>query len=137
MGSGVSFICKECGKEENYLTGIGMSDSSLEAFFNGENKRDYNRIKKIIDNLENSKEMYTIDYSREVYLCDNCGFIGNKKAVSIITKYWRYDYIYNCPKCKDTLRRIDIDNEVKLGNIKCQKCKSANLYVPEFEILCD
>ena len=60
MGMGVSFICKDCNHEESFFTGIGMADFSLEAFFNGENKRDYNRILKMIENLKNSKEKYAL-----------------------------------------------------------------------------
>ena len=137
MGMGVSFICKDCNHEESFFTGIGMADFSLEAFFNGENKRDYNRILKMIENLKNSKEKYDIKYSREVHLCDNCGYIENKRYVSLVTKYWNYNYIYSCPKCKDKLRIIDVNTEVVTGNIQCPECESTNLHVPEFGILWD
>ncbi len=46
MGHGVGFICNDCKKEEEYMLGIGMMDYSLEVFFNGNNKRDYKKIKR-------------------------------------------------------------------------------------------
>lgn len=137
MGVGVSLICEDCKNEVNYLTGIGMDELSLESLFNGKNKRDYNRIQKMVESLKSNKEKYEIMYSYEVHLCDVCGYIENKAYISIITKYWKYDYLYNCPKCKDKLRKIDIREEVDQGNIKCPNCESDNVHVPEFGILWD
>lgn len=137
MGHGIGFICNDCKKEEEYTLGIGMMDYSLESFFNGENKRDYNKIKKMIDKLENNKEKYSISYSREAHLCNECGFIKIMKAICIETKDWNYNYKYSCPKCKGQMRKIEIEDEIKLGNIKCQSCKSYNIELSDFNILWD
>ena len=73
MGMGVSFICKDCNHEESFFTGIGMADFSLEAFFNGENKRDYNRILNKIESRNTVKKGFVV-------------FLTNKKAVFKQTK---------------------------------------------------
>ncbi|HBF8686557.1 hypothetical protein KWV42_10465 [Clostridioides difficile] len=57
--------------------------------------------------------------------------------MSIVTKYLDYNYIYNCPKCKDKLKIIDVNTEAVRGNIQCPKCNSTNLHVSEFGILWD
>ena len=136
MGRSINCLCNNCNSFKSYSMGVGMSDYSLEAFFNGENKRDYNRIIKMVNSLEKNKEEYKIYYSNEPHLCDNCGYITIKKYVSITTKYWKYEYIYSCKKCKGDLRMIDIDNEIKLGNITCSDCKSNDLSI-EMEKLWD
>lgn len=90
-----------------------MSDYSLEEFFDGENKRDYNRIIKMINNLEENKEEYSISYSNDPHLCDNFGYTTTKKYVSISTKYWKYEYTHSCRKFKSNLRMIDIENKIR------------------------
>lgn len=128
MGSVMNCICNNCDNSKSYTIGIGMSDYSLEAFFlNRANKRDYNRIIKMINNLEKNKEEYRVYYSSEHHLCNCCGHVEVKPYVLIKTKYWNYEYTHNCKKCKHELKMIDMETEIKLGNIKCSECKSNDL----------
>ncbi len=91
----------------------------------------------MIDKLENNREEYRVSYSGEVYLCDECDFIKTRKAICIETKDWSYNYKYSCPKCKGQMKKIEIEGEIKLVNIKCPSCKSHNIELSNFNIWWD
>ena len=138
MGSSVSFICKDCKNEHEYLIGVGFTYLNPKELF--EDKKDENSkiINGIIKDLEIRNKEYNISASEQVYLCSNCDCIKSNTYVCIESDEEKYVHKYFCPNCNTKMNKIDLEKEIdKSEKIKCQKCKSSNIEREYIEIMWD
>jgi len=85
MGYGMSVICQNCGNQEDYMLGIGMSMvySSLDAILVMEVPL---KLSKRIREILNTCELPISEYEHRLYACPKCNTLHRQFYINIRDK---------------------------------------------------
>jgi hypothetical protein len=116
MGDGFLMKCRSCGREDEYLLGIGMYysylDEILDAVIQGKQR---NKIRSIL----NSSEHDNIDYGHRLYTCPRCDTLHNRFYIHIQKgDQTVYRSHFRCGKCRSVL----VDWDKRVTAYRCRHC---------------
>jgi DNA-directed RNA polymerase subunit RPC12/RpoP len=121
MGSGMMVKCSSCGREEEFMLGVGMLYSSLEAVLDrAVHWRRRSAIREILDTYSPVET----DYGHRLYACPKCETLHERFYVSIRKdETCLYDSQFKCSRCKSALVPTDKDASA----FRCRKCHQRTL----------
>lgn len=116
MGESVSYMCPKCGYGVTTSFGIGF-------LYFSESKKRMEEVKagrygNLLKEFAVSNEDAEIDFDQITLVCDKCGRIKTSMSFTMHTKDKTIPYIHTCSKCRGTMHKIEIDDDLFCPNCK-------------------
>lgn len=142
MGANVEICCKNCGYSKDFITGVGY-------LYSPQNLRNFDSDFAILPGVIHSKKTLAYikellteknaeianGYGHKIFRCVKCGELFERFYIRLNYDEGIYEVAYKCPRCKGSLKPIDL---VKIRDCPCPKCGQLTLQEDErFFILWD
>ena len=121
MGHGLSTRCKQCGREDTYMLGVGMAYYCLDNVLNCLPPRNREKVRKILAKCE----MGRTEYEHRLYTCPACFTLHDKFFVRIEYDAGKvFETSFRCGRCRRQLRPANGNDSGKiyLGPFLCKSC---------------